>query len=335
MMSPKSGIIGLFFLVFLMAACTAPSAGPFGQVSGVVKLPCPVEGDVCDFYGKALVKILNSDQETLSNFSSGEFFFPNVEVGSYTIIVYKNGFYTVQQDIEVLESQETQVQFELVEKHPGQGMGGLSSLVFDVTDSPFNDIRVRQALNYAVDKAALTSDYNTQFGEDIEPVYSPVPPFMLGYDSEINDYQYDASQAEALLFQAGYDQGLELDLYFYENEKDRFLVEEIKMYLDQVGVNVTLHGVNAWYNYLDQIENKAFSFFKLNWYADTPDTADFLYSLYHSQGNVNLGNYSNPVVDSRIGGAYLTSVENDYIQIIQQASDTIIEDAPVLFCYYY
>jgi ABC-type transport system substrate-binding protein len=294
-----------------------------------------MEGQECEFYGKALVKILNSDQETLSDFFTGEFSFANVETGSYTIIAIKQGYYSVQQNINVLENETTEVQFELVAKYSGEGMGGLSSLVFDVSEPPFDDIKVRKALNYAIDKVALTNDYNAEFGEDIEASYGPVPPNMLGYNSELNDYLYDSTQAESLLSQSGYDQGLSLDLYFFENEKDRFIVEEIQAYLAQVGVNVTLHGISGWYDYLGKIENQEFSFFKMNWYADTADTADFLYSLFHSQGNVNLGNYSNTTVDSKINGAYLISSENDYIQQIQKTSELIVEDAPALFCYYY
>ena len=77
------------------------------------------------------------------------------------------------------------------------------------------------------------------------------------------------------------------------------------------------------------------AFFRAGWIADTPDPADYLYSLYHSSSLDNYVHYNNPTVDSLIEQAWETIDEADFIQLIQQIESTIVGDAPAIYLYYY
>lgn len=83
-------------------------------------------------------------------------------------------------------------------------------LALDVTDPPLDDIRVRQALNYAVDREQMISIVEYDYGE---PQYGPVSQSVIGYwpETEEAGYHYDPAKARALLVEAGFqlnDEGL-------------------------------------------------------------------------------------------------------------------------------
>ncbi len=74
-------------------------------------------------------------------------------------------------------------------------------------DSPFRDVRVRQALNYAVDKQAIAE---LVLGDPSAAASQPASPAALGFDPSIEPYPYDPARARALLAEAGYPDGLDL-----------------------------------------------------------------------------------------------------------------------------
>lgn len=87
------------------------------------------------------------------------------------------------------------------------GDAGVSGLSFiTVKEGPLQDVRVRQALNYAVDKAAIVE---ILFGGYTQPAGQPVPKTATGYNPEIEPYPYDPDKAQALLREAGYENGFE------------------------------------------------------------------------------------------------------------------------------
>jgi peptide/nickel transport system substrate-binding protein len=114
-------------------------------------------------------------------------------------------------------------------------------LVLDVRgtatpDSPLRDQRVRQAVNYAIDRDAMSK--NMVRGGS-QPVYSACFHLQVGCDeSLVARYPYDPAKAKDLLAQAGYSKGFETDLYAY---RDRDYAEAIIGYLRAVGITVHLH----------------------------------------------------------------------------------------------
>ncbi len=195
-------------------------------------------------------------------------------------------------------------------------------------------IKVRQAINYAIDKQTLVDEFNAEFGLDREVAQGIIPPSMIGYNPSLVGYTYDISQAEVLLSQAGYPDGFSADLYFNENAGHRFIAEKIKIYLAQIGVDVEIHGIN-WDQYLEMLAGGELPFFRMGWIADTPDPADLLYALYHTEGSANNVHYYSSVIDSQIEQAWEIIDDVSFIQLIQQTETTIVEEAPAIFLYHY
>ena len=307
-----------------------------GAIRGVVTLIIEnPPDDSRTFPGAARIDILGTEQFTISSFSDGTYALINIPVGVHTITAFKHGFVSAQQTVNVVEGQAvTDINFDLVSEVQAGQLSGIYYLSFNLDNLPFDNLKVRQALNYAIDKQTLVNEFNTEFGLDREVAQGPIPPGMIGYNSSLVGYNYDINQAEVLLSQAGYPDGFSTDLYFNEEVGHRFIAEKIKIYLAQIGVDVEIHGIEGWSNYVTMIYEGELPFFRVGWGNDTPDPVDLLYALYHSESNYNHAHYYNSVVDDQIEQAWEIIDDVSFIQLVQQIEETVVEEAPAIFLYY-
>jgi ABC-type transport system substrate-binding protein len=240
------------------------------------------------------------------------------------------------QIVEVVGGQTiTDINFDLLSEVSADQLGGIYYLGFNLDMPPFDNIKVRQALNYAIDKQTLVDEFNAEFGLDREVAQGPIPPSMIGYNPSLVGYTYDINQAEVLLSQAGYPDGFSADLYFNENTEHRFIAEKIKIYLAQIGVDVEIHGIEDWNSYVSMVTEGELPFFRLGWIADTPDPTDLLYALYHTEGHANHVHHYNSIVDSQIEQAWEIIDNISFVQLIQQIETIIVGEALAIFLYYY
>lgn len=103
------------------------------------------------------------------------------------------------------------------------------------------DKRVRQALNYAVDKTAIAETF---YFNAVEPVGQGAIPGTAGYNPDIKPYPYDPARARALLIEAGYGEGLELDAEV-EIGQAQVIYEKAAQDLARVGVKLNVRAVVA------------------------------------------------------------------------------------------
>ncbi len=320
-------------MVFLIG-CTPSVSVHTGKVSGAINVYWPGVGYEP---GAARVDVLDEGIFIVSSFSDGSYTLNNVPVGQYTITVFKHGYVTAQRVINVVEGQTTtNVDFNLETIESIDQLGGTYYFGFNLDMAPFSSLKVRQAINYAIDKETLIDEINLEFGYNMVVAQGPIPPSMIGYNSSLAGYSYDVTEAQALLSQAGYPEGFNTDLYYniLNSGFHYFVAQKIQTYLAQVGIDAELHGI-GWTELLGLVDQGELPFFRLGWTADTPDPTDFLYSLYHSASSNNYVHYNNPTVDSLIEQAWETIDEADFIQLIQQIESTIVDDAPAIFLYHF
>lgn len=113
---------------------------------------------------------------------------------------------------------------------------------FNPFEPPFDDVRVRQAFNHAVDKEALINIILDGHATQMKGV---IIPGWLGYDSDaLTEYEYDPDKARELLAEAGYGDGLEVDFWFPIGRylKDKEVAEAIAGQLQEVGVTLNMNG---------------------------------------------------------------------------------------------
>ncbi|SHO56978.1 ABC transporter substrate-binding protein [Vibrio quintilis] len=115
----------------------------------------------------------------------------------------------------------------------------LNSRGTEQENSPFKDLRVREAINYAINRDGLAHEL-VRGGS--RPLYTPCFPSQFGCDtSAARVYPYDPAKAKKLLAQAGYPDGFSTDIYAY---RDRDYAEAIIGNLMNVGIKAKLHFMN-------------------------------------------------------------------------------------------
>jgi peptide/nickel transport system substrate-binding protein len=116
-------------------------------------------------------------------------------------------------------------------------------LEFNMKEAPFDDIRVRQAVNYAIDKDALIEFV---LGGNAVREFGPVPDGWVGDnpDDQLTHYDFDPEKAKQLLAEAGYADGLTIDFWYPIGRylKDKEVAEAIAGQLEEVGITSNLQG---------------------------------------------------------------------------------------------
>ena len=327
-------LICLLGTLVLLIGCTPSVSVHTGAVSGVISIYWPGVGYVP---GAARIDILNEGMFTVSSFFDGSYSLTNVPVGQYTITIFKHGYISAQQVINVVEGQTTtNVDFNLETIESVEQLDGTYYYGFNLDMPPFDNLKVRQALNYAIDKQTLVNEINSGWGINRMVAQGIIPPGIMGYNPSLIGYSYDVAEAQTLLSQAGYLEGFSTDLYYniLDSGFHYFVAQKIQTYLAQIGVGVELHELE-WTELLGLVDQGELPFFRMGWIADTPDPADLLYSLYHSASSDNYSHYHNSTIDSLIEQAWETMDEVGFIQLIRQIESTIVNDAPAIYIYHY
>jgi len=113
------------------------------------------------------------------------------------------------------------------------------TIMFDPHTPPFEDLRARQAMNYAVDKEAIIK--NIFHGRALIQA-TPSQPVTFGHNSAVKPYPYDVQKAKALLAQAGYPNGFSVEFHHPTGRwlQDADVAQAVAGMLQQVGVRTTL-----------------------------------------------------------------------------------------------
>ncbi|SDO89371.1 peptide/nickel transport system substrate-binding protein [Paenibacillus sp. yr247] len=207
-------------------------------------------------------------------------------------------------------------------------------LGFNVTKKPFDDPKVRQALNYAVNKKAIISAF---FGGLAEPAVNPLPPSLWGYNKDIQDYPYDLEKAKSLLAEAGYANGLPGEYTFYAMPVSRPYMPDGKKVAEAIQADFAKIGVKTkiaspeWATYLDDVKKgEKDDLFMLGWTGDNGDPDNFLYTLLDKTnipGN-NRSRYVNEEVHSLLVEAQSATDKAKREDLYKKSQVIIKKDAP-------
>jgi peptide/nickel transport system substrate-binding protein len=200
---------------------------------------------------------------------------------------------------------------------------------------PFDDKRVRQALNYAVNKDAIVRDVLKGTGT---PSRGPVLPNTWAADATLKTYPFDPDRAKKLLAEAGYPNGFSTTLWVPESgsgmQSPVAMSTVMQSNLKAVGVNVTLQTME-WGAYLAKLRTKEQELFALSWMAGTEDPDMVMYPLLHSSqwtpNGPNRALYKNPKFDDLLQQARLTTDQARRASLYKEAQRLLVDDAPWVF----
>ena len=179
---------------------------------------------------------------------------------------------------------------------------GTSYLHINESIEPLNDVRVRKALQLAIDRQTLI---DTQYYGAATPAGTFLAPGVPGYDPEIGAIPYDPDQARELLKEAGYEDGFDLEIVQTtdSSQSDIEVNEAIQSYFEAIGVRCTIKQMDSasWY---DLRATGGSPMYRTSWTADFNDPDNFLYQMYGSSSNVRRSwNYYNTDAIARLEAA--------------------------------
>jgi glutathione transport system substrate-binding protein len=209
---------------------------------------------------------------------------------------------------------------------------------FNVTRPPFTDKRLRQALNYAINKRAIVQ---SALAGTARVSDAPIAPNVEGY-SKIMTYDWDLERAEALLREAGYSRARPLRAVFHHPSgryiRDAEVAASIQGLARRVGIELELRtlefGAYIALTARPQAENDI-QMYMLGWGTITGDADYGLFALFHSSQwppvGFNRGFYKNERVDALLDRGRTTVDQAERDKIYAEAMKIIMDDAAWLF----
>jgi peptide/nickel transport system substrate-binding protein/oligopeptide transport system substrate-binding protein len=208
-------------------------------------------------------------------------------------------------------------------------MLGLLYIGFNSRIKPFDDARVRQAFNYAVNKQEIVQEI-TKMGS--LPANGTLPPGMPGHDPDLKGYYYNPTKAKRLLAEAGYPNGEGFPVVqlwvFSKAESTKAELAAYQQYLAELGVKVEIHHAQDWPAYKEMLRQGKLSMFRVAWHADIPDPDNFFFPLLHSSGQSNYMFYRNPRVDHLLDEAREATDYARRVKLYREAECLVMDDAP-------
>ena len=227
--------------------------------------------------------------------------------------------------------------------------------------APFDDIKVRQALNLAINKELIADAVLSNL---VTPAYGILPPGFPGFNQNLEGLHYDPEKAMRLMAESSYGQGdpeitellLQADMTSDPDERILLLSQAsakaaanlptiilsvpggggavgldtevvLEMWRRFLGVDVEIQQ-SEFATFLNDLDRRRYQMFTLGWVADYPDPQDFLDILFHSESSNNHTGYTNSEVDRLLEQARTEADVETRIALYQQAEQIIVNESP-------
>ena len=201
----------------------------------------------------------------------------------------------------------------------------------NVNEPPLDDVKVRQALNLAIDKQEIAS---IVLGDLVEPADGILPPNFPGYDESVSGYEFDPVRAKQLLEESKYGGDLANIPPITITTPGSFganvsLDMEVVLQMWERHLGITAEFQQTEFaTFLKDLHKGRFQMFDIGWIADYPDPENFLDILFHSESSNNHTHYSNPEVDALLMKARVETDETARYALYNEAEQKILDDAP-------
>ena len=215
-------------------------------------------------------------------------------------------------------------------EQPGLNIGYLA---YNTTKKPFDAVRVRKALNMAINKKAIIDAVYLSTGIAAK---NPIPPSMWSYNDDIKDEPFDPEAAKKLLAEAGYPNGFQTDLWAMPvqrpyNPNARRIAELMQADLAKIGVKVEIKSFE-WGEYRKRAQNGEHMMAQLGWTGDNGDPDNFLHTLLGCDAaktnGSNIAKFCYPPFEELVMKAKATSDQAQRTELYRKAQITFKEQAP-------
>ena len=215
-------------------------------------------------------------------------------------------------------------------QQPGLNIGYLA---FNAQKKPFDDKRVRQAINMALDKKAILDAVYQGAGQ---PAKNLIPPTMWSYNNAVQDYPHDPEAAKKLLAEAGYPNGFDTDLWAMPvqrpyNPDARRVAELMQADLMKVGIRAKIVSYE-WGEYRKRVAAGEHQMAEYGWTGDNGDPDNFFVPLASCDaarvGGGSAAKWCNKDFDALVQKAATLPNQADRAKLYEQAQVVMHDDAP-------
>ena len=200
---------------------------------------------------------------------------------------------------------------------------------------PFDDVRVRRAVNMAIDKAAIVEAVYQGAGVVAK---NPIPPTLWSYNDAIKDYPFDRTQAQRLLVEAGYPDGFETDLWYmpvsrpYNPNGKRVGGNDPGRSLPRSASALEARHATSGAQYRNELQTGEPPMALYGWTGDNGDPDNFLHVLLGCTaarpGGNNVARWCNSDYDDLVNEAKLTPAGASASALYRQAQVIFHDQAP-------
>ena len=206
-------------------------------------------------------------------------------------------------------------------------MGVMPYVGINTYEAPFDDVRVRQAVNYAIDKELINK---ALFDGKAIICAGPISPRTFGHSPNLKPYPYDPAKAKSLLKEAGHADGIDVRLAYptYMSQIQE-QAEAIAADLAKAGVKVKLEPYERavmWENY----KGKKLEMF-IYWWDDAPEPDRYMYSLFHSKSRDYY--YKNEMIDAMLDKGRTIMDRQARAKVYNEIDRRLYAEAPWVFLY--
>jgi peptide/nickel transport system substrate-binding protein len=213
----------------------------------------------------------------------------------------------------------------------------LAYLAFNLRDPILKDVRVRQALAYAIDRGPMLEYLQRGFAR---PAYSVLPPESWAYNGDVPRYPFNPEKARELLDQAGYPAAngvrFHLTMKTSTEAETRSLAAVFQQQLRDVGIALDIR-TYEFATFFADVTHGAFQMYSLRWIGgnEDPDIFEYIFdSDKFPPHGANRSFYSNPRVDALIAEGRRELDQNARKQIYAEVQTILAEDLPYIDLWY-
>jgi peptide/nickel transport system substrate-binding protein len=191
---------------------------------------------------------------------------------------------------------------------------------------PISDPKVRQAINYAVDKESIIKNLLLGYGEVLQG--QPSSASIFGFSPDVKAFPYDPDKAKKLLAEAGYPDGLEITFDTPQGRytKDREVAEAVIGQLAKVGIRGKLDTIE-WAVWMERNSKKTFNeIFLVGWTFQVLDMDDSFMTQWPTY-------WANPEASRRMEEARFNVRPEERTRLYREIASSMVEDPPALFLY--
>ncbi|MBI4852997.1 MAG: peptide ABC transporter substrate-binding protein [Acidobacteria bacterium] len=278
-----------------------------------------------------ILLVKNPDYWDVANVKLDKAYFYPIDNGSTNTNLYKAG------ELDVMQSGGIPPSFiKTLRKKKDYVSGAFFTTCYyslNVKKKPLDDVRVRRALNMAIDKSAITDKL---IGKGDIPATSFIPPGISGYPKVIGD-SYDPEKAKKLMAEAGFADGKgfpTITIYFNSLEANRQIAEAIqKMWKQSLNINAELQN-EEWQTFTARQERHEFDVARDSWTGDYLDPDTFL-NLFATNTPNNHPGWVNEQYTKLLQEANQEPDEVKRSQMLAQVEKILLDETVIIPIYFY